>query len=128
MTTKTTAELAAAPTYDRFGIECLGVELSGSDAKGRFALVDADGLEKLRRAGARALYLLNDGQGREYVSFVAFRSRRGERRVMTAARAIMGDPEARRIEYVSGDRLDLRRRNLRAREYGRVGVSRAAQR
>ena len=126
-TTITAAGLAVQPTSpDRFGRPCFTVQLSGADAAGRMAVVDEDGLAALQRAGARSLYLLNDGRGREYVSFVRF----PEKRAMTVARAIMGDPAGTRVEYKNGDRLDLRRQNLSVREYagikgGRAGPTKA---
>lgn len=123
MTTKTPARLTAEPTTpDRFGRPCFTIPLSGADGAGQVATVDEDGLAALHLAGARALYLLNDGQGRVYVSFVRF----PEKRAMTAARAIVGDPEARRIEYRNGDRLDLRGQNLEVRDYAGIQGGRAA--
>lgn len=124
MTTTTPAGLTAEPIApDRVGRACFAIPLSGTDGAGRSALVDADGLTALREAGARALYLTGNGQGRAYVTFVQFPSKRA----MTAARAIMGDPKARRIEYANGNRLDLRGQNLHARDYAGVGDSRPAQ-
>lgn len=123
MTTQTAAGLTAQPTSpDRVGRPCFTIQLSGADADGRVAVVDEDGLAALKRAGARSLYLLNDGRGREYVSFVRF----PEKRAMTVARAIMGDPEGVRVEYRNGDRLDLRRQNLSVRKYAGVQGGRAA--
>lgn len=124
MTNEAPAPLGAEPAIDNLGHPCVRVPLTGGDGGGRYALLDDSGLAKLKEAGAKALYLLSDGQGRSYVSFVRF----PQKRAITAARAIMGDPEARRIEYVNGDRLDLRSRNLRVRDYAGVGVSRAAER
>lgn len=116
--------LDAVRSCDRLGVSCLAIPLSGSDGAGKFALVDDEGLQALRQAGARALYLVKDGRGLSYVTFLQPPSRRSQ----TAARAICGDPEARRIEYVTGDRLDLRKQNLRVRDYAGIGCGRASPR
>lgn len=114
------AELTAEPTFDSQGRPALAVALSGSTGQGHVALVDEEGLERLREAGARRLYLVDDGTGRAYVTFVSFRERT-KFRAMSAARCIAGNPRGRRVEFLSGDRLDLRRTNLWARNYSGVG-------
>jgi hypothetical protein len=123
MTTDTAYLLTGEPDRDRFGRTFFRIPLSGRDGAGRYALVDADGARALRKAGARSLFLVSDAQGRSYVSFVRFPSRQP----MTAARCIMGDPRRHRIEYVNGDRLDLRKENLHVRPYAGVGERRAAE-
>lgn len=122
MTKSTTAGLTAVQTFDPFGRPALGIALSGTDGQGRFALVDPAGLEALQRAGARALYLVGDGRGLEYVTYLRPPSRHSRARAQTAARAVCGDPKAHRIEYRNGDRLDLRSANLHVRDYAGVGA------
>lgn len=119
--TTTTPPLTGEPAEDRFGHTYFRVPLSGRDGAGRFALIDGSGMRKLREAGARSLYLISDNQGRQYVGFLQLPSRRPT----TAARAILGDPKGRRVEYLSGDRLDCRRSNLHVRQYAGVGDCRA---
>ena len=126
-TTLTTDSLTRAPALtgesaeDRHGNPYFRIPLSGRDGAGLHALVDLDGLKALQKAGARSLYLASDGQGRSFVTFLRLPSRRA----MTAARAILGDPRGRRIEYRSGGRLDLRTSNLWARQYAGIGDCRA---
>ncbi len=121
--TTTTHPLTGEPGRDHLGRAFFRIPLSGRDGSGRYALVDGDGARALRKAGARSLFLVCDAQGRSYVSFVRFSSRQP----MTAARCVMGDPRRHRIEYVNGDRMDLRQENLRVRPYAGVGDCRAAE-
>ncbi|MFI4965379.1 MAG: hypothetical protein ACHP9T_08445 [Caulobacterales bacterium] len=111
-------------TEDRQGRPCFRIALSGKDGAGRHALVDAAGLEALQRAGARTLYVIGDASGRPYVCFRPHPIGSP----MTAARAIMGDPEGKRIEHLGGDRFDLRSSSLFARAYAGVGDGRLAAR
>lgn len=123
MTTNPAPLLIGEPAEDNAGHTYFRVPLSGRDGLGRYTVVDGIGMRRLREAGARSLFLTHDRRGNTYVSFVRFPSRQP----MTAARCIMGDPKGHRIEYVSGDRLDLRRANLVTRRYAGVGESRAAE-
>jgi len=125
MTTKTTTAplLTGERAEDNFGRTYFRIPLSGRDGAGRFALVDSDGARALRKAGARSLFLVHDGNGNSYVSFVRFPSRQP----MTAARCVLGDPRGQRIGYANGDRLDLRTGNLIARSHAGVGDCRAAE-
>lgn len=84
------------------------VPLSGRDGAGLFALVDPEGLERLRQAGARFLYIVSDGHKHHYVTFLRLPSHSAQ----MASRAIIGAPSGRRVIYLSGDRLDLRTANL----------------
>lgn len=118
--THTLSGLTAVPTFDASGVACLGVPLAGALGAGKLALIDADGLRKLEAAGASALSLTGDGQGREYVVF----RRAEDRRLTPAARIIAGAPVGFRVEHLSGDRLDLRRQNLRVRRYAKAGGGR----
>ncbi len=126
--TVTTTKRANAPTLtgepfeDTHGTRCFRVPLSGRDGAGLHALVDLEGIQALQKAGAKSLYLASDGQGRSFVTFLCVPTHKA----MTAARAILGDPRGRRIEYRSGNRLDLRAANLWARPYANVGDCRAA--
>lgn len=115
--------LTAVPTVDPYGISCLGVPLSGARGAGKLALVDAEGLRKLEAAGAQALSLTGDGQGREYV---VFRHKAG-RRLTPAARIIAGAPVGFRVEHLGRDRLDLRGHRLRLRRYARAGAGRQSR-
>jgi hypothetical protein len=124
-TTNTAHALTGEAAEDHRGHTYFRIALTGQDGQGRFAIVDGVGLRKLRQHGATSLYLVNDGQGREYVTFVGTGDGARRKRAMTAARVIMGDPQGARIEHVSGDRLDLRRSNLRVRQYEGVGEPRA---
>lgn len=123
MTTNPTPLLIGEPAEDHAGRTYFRVPLSGRDGLGRYAVIDGIGMRRLREAGARSLFLVTNKQGQSYASFVRFPSRQP----MTAARCIMGDPKGHRIEYVSGDRLDLRRANLVTRRYAGVGECRAAE-
>lgn len=107
--TKTTASapLAAEPiTVD--GQTAYRVPLSGRDGAGKFALLDAQGVEALHQAGARALYLVSDGHKHQYAAFLRLPSHHAT----TAARAVISAPRGRRVVYRNGDRLDLRTANL----------------
>jgi hypothetical protein len=115
--------LTAEPAEDGEGRPCFKIALSGRHGEGRHALVDADGLEALQKAGARSLYIIGDASGRPYVCFVP----KPFGNPMTAARAVLNDPKGHRIEYLSADRLDLRRSNLYARTYAGVGGRRIAR-
>lgn len=97
------------------------IPLSGKDGAGRYVLLEESGARNLSDRGVRSLFLIGNGQGLSYPAFIS-----RERRQMTVARALVGDPRNRRVEYVNGDRLDLRRRNLRVRHYDGVGECRAA--
>jgi hypothetical protein len=123
MTTTKPPRLTTEPAQDRYGRPCLRLPLSGRDGAGRYALIDEAGLEALQKAGARSLYVVGDASGRPYPCFMP----RPYGSPMTAARCILGDPHGQRIEYVSGDRLDLRRSNLLARTYAGVGGKRLAK-
>lgn len=115
------APLTAEPFLSD-GAPCFRVPLTGRDAVGRFALLDGDGLTRLRQAGARALYLVTDGDGRDYVTMI--RPPRG--RAVTAARIVLAAPDGQCVRYVSGDRLDLRLSNLRLKEGFAPGEAHAA--
>jgi hypothetical protein len=123
LTTTTTHLLTGEPDRDHFGRTFFRIPLSGRDGEGRYALVDGDGARALRKAGARSLFLVTDNRGNSYVSFLRLPSRRP----MTAARCVTGDPRGHRVEYVNGDRLDLRRENLHVRPYAGVGDCRASE-
>lgn len=84
------------------------IPLTGRDGTGSFALVDAAGLQRLRSAGARFLYLVSDGHGNRYAAFLQMPSRC----VSVASRVIIDAPSRRRVIYVNGDHLDLRAANL----------------
>lgn len=84
------------------------IHLTGRDGAGKFALVDPEGLERLRQAGASQLYLVNNGHGDHYVTFLKLPTYNQS----TAARVIIDAPSRRRVINVNGDRLDLRTANL----------------
>ena len=108
----TPAPLPFEPTV-KDGESCFRIPLTGRDAVGRFVVVDLEGLERLQRAGARALYLVGNGAGLTYATFI----RPGVKdRVYTAARVVAQAPDGQRVVYVSGDRLDLRASNLRFKD------------
>lgn len=121
MTTNIIPELDAEPTI-KDGARCFRIPLTGRDGVGRFAVVDPVGLHRLRESGARALYLVSDGAGREYVTFV----RRPRGRVVTAARMIADAPSGHCVKYLNGDRLDLRGSNLRTKTGFAPGEAHAA--
>jgi len=106
------AELNAEPVL-KDGERCFRIPLTGRDGVGRFALVDPEGFARLQRVGARALYVVSDGGGREYATFI----RPGVKgRVYTAARVIAQAPDGQCVRYANGDRLDLRGANLRCKD------------
>lgn len=101
------APLAAEPTTID-GQAVYRVPLSGGGAEGSFALVDPEGLERLREAGARFLYVVEDGNGNSYVVFL----RTPSKSTFMASRVILNAPSGRRVAYRNGNRLDLRFSNL----------------
>ncbi|MDP3117967.1 MAG: hypothetical protein Q8N19_12735 [Phenylobacterium sp.] len=122
--TQTPRALIATPAHDDRGGPCLAVPLWGALGDGKAALLDDDGLAKLRAAGAHSLSLTGDGQGRQYVVF----RRPTDGRLTAAARVILDAPIGSRVEYQNGDRLDLRARSLTLRKYAKAGAGRGARR
>lgn len=105
--TKFAAPLDAEPvTID--GEAAYRVPLTGRDGVGKYALLDPEGLDTLRWAGARALYVVGDGAGNKYVAYL----RTPTHQAAMASRTIISAPEGRRVVYVNGDRTDLRTANL----------------
>jgi len=124
-TSKRAPKLTGERLQDPMGRYFYRIPLTGRDGAGRFALLDDAGKKRLHDHGATALYLVNDGQGREYVTFCANAEGSRWKKAMLAARVILGNPQGARIQYVSGDRLDLRQSNLHVRRYEGVGEGRA---
>ena len=105
--TKFAAPMAAIPDIID-GEAVYKVPLTGRDGIGKFAILDPEGLETLRWAGARALYLTSDGADNSYVTFL----RLPTYNTTTASRTVISAPRGRRVIYVNGNRLDLRTKNL----------------
>lgn len=83
------------------------IPLTGRDGAGRFALLDIEGLERLRQAGARCLYLVSCHK-HPYVTFLQVPTKDPA----MASRVVIDAPAGRRVIYRNGDRLDLRASNL----------------
>jgi hypothetical protein len=113
----TTTFLNAERSTDSRGRDCWRAALTGQDGQGLFALLDDAGLAALHDAGVRRLYLVSDHRGGSYVYAVPFPSHRAT----GAARIITRNPRGQRVEFISGDRLDLRGSNLRVRQYEGIG-------
>lgn len=102
------SRLLAAELTDIGGEPVFRVPLIGRGGTGKFALLDAEGLDALTWAGARALYLTGDGSGNAYVAFL----RAPSHHAAMASRMIINAPQGRRVVYLNGDRMDLRTANL----------------
>lgn len=85
------------------------IPLSGQAGTGKNAIVDPEGLQRLRAAGARFLYTIGNGANQHYVAFL----KTPTKKVQIAARVILDAPTGRRVIYRNGNSFDLRSANLR---------------
>ena len=85
------------------------IPLSGQAGTGNNAIVDPEGLQRLREAGARFLYTIGNGANQHYVAFLKIPTKK----VQIAARVILDAPKGRRVIYRNGNSFDLRSANLR---------------
>jgi len=108
MTDTNTAPVLTGELITIDGEAAYRIPLTGRDGAGSFALVDPEGLERLRQAGARFLYAVGDGHQNRYVAFLGLPSKQAQ----MAARAVLDAPKGRRVIYANGDRFDLRTANL----------------
>ena len=79
---------------------------------GSTAMIDRDDFDRFREDGMSFnWFLITDGQGHSYVG--THHTRLGN--IVTVSRQIMRAKRGEVIYYLSGDRLDLRKSNLRRR-------------
>lgn len=103
----------APTTYstDANGNRLAHVALSGTDQR---ATLYADDLERVLAEGWSPFWSWsNVGSRYRYVLVCAGAPGSGRRRSMTVARLLAGAGKGRRVEYIDGDRANLRRDNLR---------------
>lgn len=103
------------------------VALFGGLAAGRSMTLDLDVWMDVSRRLTSRWVLNDDGHGREYVRAGDSQSgaaslQPGNRPVATLARIVMSALPGDRVSHVNGDRLDLRRANLRL-EPSRTGTA-----
>jgi hypothetical protein len=95
---------------DARGQTYVGVELT--NAPGHLAYIDQADLDRVRtKYGAASLFLNANGKGQKYVTLADNRTRKG--RTVSLARAIMQPERSTYVVYWDGNRMNLRRSNLK---------------